>query len=78
MKKLDYDIVCSAWQHAEVHKRTGKEVAFFTEHKDRKTSMGANFGYKKDKIGNILKDANGKSIVDPKADVRQLPNGAGY
>lgn len=44
----------------------------------RKTSMGASWGFKKDKIGNILKDANGKSIVDPKADVRQLPNGSGY
>jgi hypothetical protein len=43
----------------------------------RKTSMGANFGYKKDKIGNILIE-NGKKVVDPKADVRQLPNGAGY
>jgi hypothetical protein len=44
----------------------------------RKTSMSASWGFKKDKIGNILKDANGKSIVDPKADVRQLPNGSGY
>jgi hypothetical protein len=43
----------------------------------RKTSMGANFGYKKDNIGNILME-NGKKVVDPKADVRQLPNGAGY
>ena len=43
----------------------------------RKTSMGANFGYKKDSIGNILME-NGKKVVDPKADVRQLPNGAGY
>ncbi len=44
----------------------------------RRTQMGVNFGYKKDKIGNILKDANGNKVVDPKADVRQLPNGAGY
>lgn len=44
----------------------------------RKTQMGVNFGYKKDKIGNILKDANGNKVVDLKADVRQLPNGAGY
>ena len=44
----------------------------------RKTPMGANFGYKKDSIGNILIDASGKKIIDPKADVRQLANGAGY
>ena len=44
----------------------------------RKTQMGVNFGYKKDKIGNILKDKNGNRVIDPKADVRQLPNGAGY
>ena len=44
----------------------------------RKTQMGANFGYKKDKIGNILKDANGNKVIDTRADVRQLPNGAGY
>ena len=44
----------------------------------RKTSMGQTWGYLKDKIGNILQDANGKNIIDPKADVRLLPNGAGY
>lgn len=44
----------------------------------RKTPMGSSYGYKKDKIGNILKDANGNKIIDTKADVRQLPNGAGY
>ena len=43
----------------------------------RKTSMGATWGYKKDSIGNILLE-NGKKVPDPKADVRQLPNGAGY
>ena len=43
----------------------------------RKTQMGANFGFKKDSIGNILIE-NGKKVIDPKADVRQLPNGAGY
>ena len=43
----------------------------------RKTSMGATWGYKKDAIGNILLE-NGKKVPDPKADVRQLPNGAGY
>ena len=44
----------------------------------RRTQMGANFGYKKDKIGNLLKDANGNKILDMKADVRQLPQGAGW
>ena len=44
----------------------------------RKTSMGQTWGYLKDKIGNILQDVNGKNIIDPKADVRLLPNGAGY
>lgn len=44
----------------------------------RKTAMGQSWGYKKDKIGTILKDKEGKPIADPKADVRQLPNGAGY
>ena len=44
----------------------------------RKTPMGATYGYKKDKIGNILKDASGNKVIDLKADVRQLPNGAGY
>jgi len=45
----------------------------------RKTPMGSSYGYKKDKAtGMILKDAKGNKIIDPKADVRQLPNGAGY
>lgn len=44
----------------------------------RQTPMGASYGYKKDKIGNILKDKNGNKVIDPKADVRQLPNGSGY
>ena len=44
----------------------------------RKTSMGQTWGYLKDKIGNLLQNANGKNIIDPKADVRLLPNGAGY
>ena len=44
----------------------------------RKTQMGVNFGYKKDKIGNILKDKNGNKVIDSKADVRQLPQGSGY
>ena len=49
----------------------------FAAHLYRQTSMGASWGYKKDKIGNILME-NGKKVPDPKADVRQLPNGAGY
>lgn len=49
----------------------------YANHLYRQTSMGASWGYKKDKIGNILIE-NGKKVVDPKADVRQLPNGAGY
>ena len=43
----------------------------------RRTPMGTAFGYKKDNIGNILME-NGKKVIDPKADVRQLPNGSGY
>lgn len=78
MNKLGHDIVCSIWQHIEVHKRTGRRVASSVEHQDRKTSMGATWGLKKDNIGNLVKDANGKNVPDPKADVRQLPNGAGY
>lgn len=46
-------------------------------HKYRQTPMGSNFGYKKDAIGNLLME-NGKKVIDPKADVRQLPNGSGY
>lgn len=45
----------------------------------RKTSMGQGWGMKKDKIGNLLKDPKtGRAVPDPKADVRQLPNGSGY
>ena len=49
----------------------------YAAHLYRQTSMGQSWGYKKDRIGNILME-NGKKVVDPKADVRQLPNGAGY
>lgn len=44
----------------------------------RQTPMGSNYGYKKDKMGVLLKDKNSNKVIDPKADVRQLPNGAGY
>lgn len=45
----------------------------------RNTPMGAGWGYLKDNKGNNVKDkTTGKFLLDPKADVRQLPNGAGY
>lgn len=43
----------------------------------RNTSMGQNWGYLRDKDKNIIKK-DGKPVTDPKADVRLLPNGAGY
>ena len=42
----------------------------------RKTPMGSRYGYKNEKIGNILKDVNDNKVIDPKAGVRQLPNDA--
>lgn len=43
------------------------------------TPMGAGWGMLKDPKGMPIKDpATGKFVPDPKADVRQLPNGAGY
>lgn len=50
----------------------------YANHLYRQTPMGMSWGYKKDNIGNIQLDKSGKKIPDPKADVRQLPNGAGY
>lgn len=45
----------------------------------RKTQMGAKWGYKTDTSGIIINDPKtGKPIVDPEADVRNLPNGSGY
>ena len=44
----------------------------------RMTPMGSSWGYKKDRIGNILLDKEGKKVLDPKADVRLLPSGGGY
>lgn len=45
----------------------------------RATPMGAGWGCLKDNKGNMVKDkTTSKPIPDPKADVRQLPNGAGY
>lgn len=46
--------------------------------KYRKTQMGKDWGLKRDKEGNLMFDANNKVVIDQKADVRQLPNGAGY
>jgi len=46
--------------------------------KYRKTSMGAGWGYLKDKMGMVAKDKDGRPILDPNADVRTLPNGSGY
>lgn len=44
----------------------------------RKTAMGQNWGYLRDKNNNILRTKEGKPVTDPKADVRLLANGAGY
>ena len=48
--------------------------------KYRNTPMGQSWGLLKDPKNPLMnaKDKNGKSIPDPKADVRLLPNGAGY
>lgn len=47
--------------------------------KYRNTSMGSGFGYKMNPDGTPAIDPRtGKRIIDPKADVRTLPQGAGY
>lgn len=43
----------------------------------RKSSVGVNWGMKRDKDGNLIR-VNNKPVPDLKADVRTLPNGAGY
>lgn len=45
----------------------------------RNTPMGQGWGYMKDAKGmNIKNPKTGQFIIDPKADVRLLPNGSGY
>jgi hypothetical protein len=44
----------------------------------QQTPMGSNWGWLKDARGMFVKDNNGNKVIDPKADVRQLPNGAGW
>ena len=45
----------------------------------RATPMGSNWGYVIDQKGMVVKDPKtGKLMIDPKADVRQLANGAGW
>lgn len=44
----------------------------------RLTPMGTTWGCKKDDKGRPILDQNRKPIVDPKADIRTLPNGSGY
>ena len=50
----------------------------YAAHLYRSTAMGAGWGMLKDSTGKPVKDKNNKLIPDPKADVRTLPNGAGY
>ena len=50
----------------------------YAAHLYRSTAMGAGWGMMKDAMGKPVKDKNNKPIPDPKADVRTLPNGAGY
>lgn len=45
----------------------------------RETPMGSQWGYMKDSKGMLVKDPKtGNLVIDPKADVRMLPNGGGY
>lgn len=50
----------------------------YAAHLYRSTAMGAGWGMMKDNLGRPVKDANNKPVPDHKADVRTLPNGAGY
>lgn len=49
----------------------------YAAHLYRQTPFGSDFGYKRDKDNNLIKK-DGKPVIDPKADVRQLAKGAGY
>lgn len=44
----------------------------------RATPMGASWGLLTDTNGIPIKDKQGRFVINPKADVRQLPNGSGY
>lgn len=50
----------------------------YAAHLYRSTAMGQGWGMMKDPMGKPVKDQMGKPVPDPKADVRTLPNGAGY
>lgn len=58
--------------------RLEEMALFYAKVLYRRTSMGKLWGYKKDNIGNLLKDENGNPVDDPKADIRLLPEGGGY
>lgn len=58
--------------------RLEEMALFYAKVLYRRTSLGKLWGYKKDNIGNLLKDDKGAYIEDPKADIRQLPEGGGY
>ena len=45
--------------------------------KYRRTPMGTTFGLKRDRDRNIIR-VNGEPVIDPSADVRQLPSGQGW
>ena len=50
----------------------------YAAHLYRNTALGSGWGMLKDKAGNLIKDKNNKPMVDPNADVRLMPQGAGY
>lgn len=50
----------------------------YAAHLYRSTAMGQGWGMLKDSTGRPIKNAQGKQEIDNKADVRLLPNGAGY
>ena len=50
----------------------------YAAHLYRSTPQGKNWGYVTDEKGIIKMDKNNKPIIDANADVRKMPNGAGY